>query len=180
MAIQEITQIGSPITNNDISWFEDAIGGRLPAAYRRFLLKYNGGRPKPYYTHELALSIFYGIKPTKKMYDLLVNCRRMQKWLPKDVIPIGQDTFGNEICLAVKGKNRGKLYFWDHEGAPDGADMAVKYPMIVFNEGEDEPEPTIWPGNPDLVLIADSFTEFLDDFHEFIPDEPKVKRKRPK
>ena len=179
MGIQSITTIGPSITDQDIKSFEKVIKVRLPAPYRRFLLKHNGGRPEPSSTKDIAFSEFYGIKAKKKYNDLLGNYRRMREWLPGELMPIGDDSFGNEICLAIKGKKRGKLYFWDHEGRPENIDPRIEFPWLELSDdyvfkGDD------WPGNPDLVLIADSFTEFLDDFHELVPDEPKVKRKRPK
>jgi len=179
MGIQTITAIGPLITDQDIKSFEKTIGGRLPASYRRFLLTHNGGRPEPHFSKETPLAAFYGIKAQEKYNDLLANYRRMHKWLPKEVIPIGGDVFGDKVCLAIKGKNRGKIYGWDHEGRPENIDPRIEFPWLELSDdyvfkGDD------WPGQPDLVLIADSFTEFLDDFHDFIPDEPKVKRKRPK
>ncbi|MDH5641621.1 MAG: SMI1/KNR4 family protein [Nitrospira sp.] len=186
MGIQEITTIGPSITDQDISVFEKVIGGRLPSTYRRFLLEHNGGRPEPSSTKNIAFSEFYGLKTKKKYCDLLAVYRVMRERLPKEMMSIGDSAFGDQICLVIKGKNRGKLYFWDHEGRPENVDIRAKYPGIIFDEDDPDnskpraPVTDDWPGEPDLVLIADSFTEFLDDFHEFVPDEPKVKRKRPK
>ena len=45
--VVEITEEGRPLSEDDIVNLEGRIGCRLPEPYRRFLLKYNGGRPTP-------------------------------------------------------------------------------------------------------------------------------------
>ena len=181
MAIRFIIDSGPPITREDIHAFERRLNAKFPGTYKRFLLQHNGGRPEPPYFKREVLSRFYSLNAGKATCDLLAHYKLLRKDLPTGLIPIAGDKFGNQICLALTGRERGKLYFWDHEGASEYVDMAVKYPQIVFNEGDDEPSPPAsWPGYPDLTLIADSFAEFLDSFHEPDLDEPKVKRKRPK
>jgi hypothetical protein len=32
-----------------------------------------------------------------------------------DVIPIGSDSLGNQVCLGLKGKHKDKIDFWDYE-----------------------------------------------------------------
>ncbi|WP_081743142.1 SMI1/KNR4 family protein [Acetivibrio clariflavus] len=39
--------------------------------------------------------------------------------LPKDVIPIARDPFGNLICISVSEDSYGKVLFWDHEKDDD-------------------------------------------------------------
>jgi hypothetical protein len=53
---------------------------------------------------------------------------------------IGEDPFGNSICLGVTGANRGKVYFFEGEGARD-----------------DDPE----KNRAKLHRVADSFAAFL-------------------
>ena len=67
--------------------------------------------------------------------------------MPKRLVPIASDSFGNQICIAVSGDDRGSIFFWDHEKEAD--------------EGEGESPETI--GN--VTLIADSFSAFLDLLH---------------
>jgi hypothetical protein len=194
MAISEMTDSGPCVTEEALATLETKLQARLPAPYRRFLRKYNGGRPEPSYFQRFTLHTFYSVGLRAKMHDLLANQRRMRKWLPDEVIPIADDDFGNEICLAVRGKNRGKVYFWDHEGGPPDDDPWLRLRHLIYREGDQPKEPlakTIridWPGHPDLTLIAGSFTEFLDSFHDFDETEagtgadapPKAKKPPPK
>jgi hypothetical protein len=177
-----MTDVGPPLKGKDIEELERKLDARLPAAYKAFLRKYNGGSPEPRYFKNEVLSEFFGAKIKDKLYDLAANHRSMRKWLPAEVIPIARDAFGNVICLAIRGKNRGKVYFWDHEGAPERVDIRAKYPMIQFKP-HNTPQAPIkddWPGHPDLSLIADNFAKFLDSFHDFDDEEAQAKPKSAK
>jgi hypothetical protein len=179
----EMTDSGPPLTEEALATLESKLQARLPAPYRRFLCKHNGGRPEPSYFQRFTLHTFYSVGAGAKLNDLLANQRRMRKWLPEEVIPIADDDFGNEICLAIRGKNRGKVYFWDHEGAPEIDDLEALYPGLILNPPDEEDERsnvTTWPGHPDLSLIADSFAKFLDSFHDFDDEEAQAKPKSAK
>lgn len=168
--IREFIGSGPPLHKKDLDELEQKLDAKLPAAYRKFLLSHNGGQPDPPYFLHNVMSRFYSLKVKERTDSLLANRKRMSKRLPPEVIPIAGDEFGNEICLAIKGKNRGKLYLWDHEGRPEPVDVAARYPEIIFNAySENEPTPRKkpdWPGYPDLVLIADNFDTLLDSFHD--------------
>lgn len=170
---------GPEITAADIRDLESKLDARLPAAYRRFLSRYNGGIPDPHHFRDEALSRFYSVRAREKSNDLMANHRRMRRWLPAGVMPIADDAFGNEICLAIQGKNRGKVYFWDHEGGIERIDPRIQFPWLDLSDLPDDYEfkGDDWPGHPDLTLIADSFDEFLDSFHDI--DEPALEKAAP-
>jgi hypothetical protein len=67
--------------------------------------------------------------------------------MPNEVLWIMDDPFGNAICLTVKGQNRGRVYFWDHEDEPD-----------------EEWDGTI-EDTPNLQLLADTFADFVAGLH---------------
>ncbi len=39
--------------------------------------------------------------------------------IPDDLLWIADDPFGNAICIGIRGRYFGKVYFWDHEREPD-------------------------------------------------------------
>ena len=158
--------LGPPLTDQDIAAMERELGVSLPSDYVAFLRKHNGGRPKPImfpiydevYNEEPAagassykkgvLSFFVGI--SKDDYNDLLNFAKLSEdRVPPEVLPIGRDVFGNLICLAVAGPNRGKVYWWFHE------------------EEADEGEP---PTYNNIYFVADSFTELLNSLTE-LPEE---------
>ena len=59
---------------------------------------------------------------------------------------------GNQICIAVTGEDKGKLFFWDHE-----------------NERDLDKNPNDF-GN--VYLIANSFEEFVESL--FAEDEEPI------
>lgn len=121
------------------------IAGKLPAPYRRFLLTHNGGKPvpagftlpgprRPYRDGEVRA--FLGIDVEN--YDLETWCDIYRGRMPDELMPIALDPLGNVICLAIRGKQRGAVFFWDHER---------------------ETHPADWSN---VERVAGSFKEFLD------------------
>lgn len=112
-------------SREQIQTFEIRQGVVLPADYKDFLLRNNGGRPEPdsfnvpTWVHVgSVVDRFFGIKPGDD-YDLEREYEVYAERIPAELIPIANDAFGNAICLGVKGKYRGKMYFWDHEAELD-------------------------------------------------------------
>ena len=116
---------GPKLNSTDIKAFETFVGHRLPARYRSFLLKYNGGRPdlRDYRNEDgsgASIERFFSISDSDG--NLFDEYRRSASdhILPAHVIPIGDDGGGNWICLSLDGANAGSTYFWDHDGADVG------------------------------------------------------------
>ena len=118
----------------EIVRFEQTLGERLPADYRDFLFRCNGGYTGGSLWHcerDVGVHHIGGFRE-ESHFSLLEHLEAIREFLPSDIIPRTDDPFGNAICLGIRGEKKGKIYFWDHESA----------------EGE-----------PDLV--SDSFAEFV-------------------
>ena len=87
------------------------------------------------------INLLYGLAPDHERADLSLAISDYSGRLPKGLLPIGGDLFSNQICLSVSGLTKGLVYFWEHEAV--GA----------------EDDPTL------LILIANSFEEFVDSFY---------------
>lgn len=93
--------------------------------------------------------------------DLEDAIESMKDALPPGVIPFGCNSFGDQVCLALAGENRERVYLWNHEGRPPRVDPRVRHPWLDL--GDDvEFKPDDWPGYPDLTLLAESFRAFRD------------------
>ena len=126
-------------------------GFGLPKDYRNFLLKHNGGEPSPSYFNfkydendGSDVRFFLGIYPDEDN-DLLNHLKIYESRISKKMFPIAYDSCGNLICISVKGDDRGKIYFWDHE-------------IAAVDKKE--------PNYKNLTLIADSFNEFTNSLRE--------------
>lgn len=132
-----------------LSCIEQFWGFGLPLPYRIFLKTHNGGTPckRNFNFKEKSegsvIAVFFGLE--KGNNNLLIQSRDMGIRYPNTMLPIADDVFGNRILIVVKGSNRGKIYFWDHEMEAD--------------EGE-------VPDYSNLTLIADSFDKFFDSLFE--------------
>lgn len=137
--------------------FEAELGSTLPDDYRRFLIACNGGVFRGRYW-------FFGPTPEGKKADAgmhhigglredssfsLVRHRETYQGrhyvrIPRSLLWIMDDPFGNAICIGLTGEHRGRLYFWDHEL---------------------EPDPDDWDGevklSGNIMLLANSFTDFI-------------------
>jgi cell wall assembly regulator SMI1 len=146
----EISESEPPIVENDIVQLETSLGIKLPDSYRYFLLKHNGGRPKPDVfaipddpipNQASMVDFFYSIC-TDSTYDLIETYMVLQGRIPDNMFAIACDPGGNQICLSLSGEDAGKIYFWDHEQEVDDGDI---------------------PTYENMYLIADSFDDLINN-----------------
>lgn len=106
-----ISKFGT-ISKDVISEFEDVCGVKLPAQYRLFIEKYNGGEtPNTYfYTNGVSSDLkgLYGIGKVKFSLDTV----RVENIHGTSYLPIGMDSFGNDILI---GLSDGTISFKEHE-----------------------------------------------------------------
>ena len=145
--------------------FEARRGILLPADYKQFLLKSNGGYPTPnvfevpgWHGQGNSVMSFYGIHDGSKGKRLDRACEVYNERIPADLIPIAYDANGNAICIGWKGERKGKIYFWDHEDELDENGDFVQDYRNVF-------------------LVANSLQEFLDNLitHEEVDRRRKLR-----
>lgn len=138
------------IDDNVLNAIEEFWGYKLPQSYRLFLLENNGGKPfKKIFNFKnkddgSCIDEFFGIIKNFNN-NLLLKQKYLSNRVPENTIPIGRDAYGNFILLSIKGTDRGKVYFWDHESEA--------------SEGEK-------PDYSNLTLIADNFDEFINSLHD--------------
>lgn len=146
-----IKNSGPLVYEDDIKTIETVIGNGLPTEYRYFLCKYNGGHPEPSCFNSLSenssfsgscIHYFYGIGEKAQHAQLLTVINSCKRRIPAELIPIADDPFGNQVCIAIQGKDIGSIYFWDHE--------AEHYPPTFQN----------------VYKLASSFDVFVSSFFE--------------
>lgn len=119
-----IRNSGPLISDGDIRKIEIVIGKCLPADYRLFLTRHNGGHPEPSCFKSSndtssfngsCVHYFYGVGDEAPHCQLLTAFNTLKGRVPAELIPIADDPFGNQICIAIQGEEIGSIYFWDHE-----------------------------------------------------------------
>lgn len=96
---------------------------------------------------------FYGLQNNNFNFNLLIE--RYKYRIPKELIPIGECPGGDQLCMGIKNKSYGKIYFWEHN--KERADM--------------EFETETWePVN----LLFSSFKELILNLEEQPIEENKV------
>lgn len=118
--------IASGVHADSIAKFERSFGLAIPASYRSFLLKYNGGRPSPDSIRAdlapqspwLTVDYFYGYEATLDCYDLRWNYELWVSDCPRKLLPIACDSGGSSFCISVSGDDVDRVYYRDwHRGA---------------------------------------------------------------
>lgn len=102
-------------------------GVDLPLDYKEFLLEYGGCFIKDnrmYQPIEVtpvtpkdgfdSIGGFYGI--TSDAYEIESIIQTYKDILGSSVMPIADADGGDLICIGLKNKYRGKIYYWYHEG----------------------------------------------------------------
>ena len=119
----------SPDAMKKVEAVEQSLGTRFPDTYRAMLIDYGGdiffGNGAIFYpdvrtpwndTGDGALDIqaFYGVGDFHTTLQSMIR-DLVGEQIPRWLIPIGEASFGNQLCLGIAGKDRGAVYFWDHE-----------------------------------------------------------------
>jgi hypothetical protein len=124
--------------------FQDAFDINLPNEYAEFLKQYNGCEPDGWHSFTSKygkitsnLESFFGLTCVNSYDRLTKRFIESEDRIPRELLAIGHDSGGGLVCIAVKGKDRGKVFFWDRE----------------FEE-----EAPAWNNTR---LLANSFNEFL-------------------
>ena len=127
--------------------FERKLGVRLPEPYRAYLLRFNGGRwsrqifsisPED---GESRVHQVYGLHAGPDYSRLDAVRTVFADRIPSDLLAFAADAFGNQLCIGIKGKRTGQVFFWDHEVE----------------------------GGKGLVVLQDSFDGFVNALQEYVP-----------
>lgn len=159
MAIKIVKPNGK-IALQAIEGFETAIGKKLPDDYKTFLLTFNGGKPGsnefpiPDQQNAAGVDLFYGILEKREWGDLRLRRAELNDRVPKDVLPIGDASCGNVVCLSLQPKTFGQVFFWDHELEAEEGETAI------FSN---------------LFRIGNSFSDFFESLKKFDVSQVKLK-----
>ena len=79
--------------------------------------------------NECCVRYFYGT--SLEVYsDIRMIYEAYQGRMPKELIPIADPDFGNQICMSLAKATYGKIYFWDHEIA-DLKEIAPSFDALL-------------------------------------------------
>lgn len=138
--------------------FEFQVGALLPEQFREFLLQHNGGKPIPSdfkisNDDGSSLHHVYGLHGGPDYSNIAGVHNVFKDRIPNELLAIADDPFGNQICIGIKKKYLGKIYFWDHE----------KESRFFKFKG--------------TTLLANTFDEFLGNLYEYVdPNESEIER----
>ncbi|MGG4268084.1 SMI1/KNR4 family protein [Peribacillus simplex] len=140
-------------TQEAVNNFEKFVGFEIPADYKQFLLKNNGGttsvQNSRFYVNALdtlvCLNVLYGLDLQDKELDLQKCHEEYREDLHKNCIIIGNDTCAGKILLINNEEEKG-VYFWDQGWYSDPS-------------GQDE----------NIYKVAESFQSFIEGLK--IPEE---------
>ena len=143
MIIREANKFGN-LNESELSDFETSNSVSFPIDYRKFLLKYNGGRPEPNIVPQVGTDInwIYGMHQEPSWASLYYAVYVFNSRVPNWYLPIGCDSSGNQFIMSLYPENRGTMAFWKHESELKEGDAGQYFDNVSF--------------------IANSFTEFIN------------------
>lgn len=165
MTILSLQNSQEPVLEEEIVDLERMISTQLPFDFKEFLKAHNGGYVQRYISFPIdddqqddkgLLQEFYYLKPKRSYRDLgdIRNILSVYKdRMPRHFVPFASDPGGNQLCLSVREKDYGTIYFWAHEEEEDYE--------------EDDGTADTYPG---IYVVARNFTDFLEQLQEFDVD----------
>jgi hypothetical protein len=132
----QLRDSAKPVSLEQLAEIESGLGFRLPAEYRSFLLCANGGIPEAnrfHYTvvdheegtrrqHKARITRFLSAIPAEvpsgQDKSLVTFYKNVAFGLPDRLLPIAvvEDAMeGGMLCIAVKGKQQGRIYYWPEQ-----------------------------------------------------------------
>lgn len=154
---------GFPVSENKIKDFENSIGFDLPADYRNFLLRFNGGKViqnheiyVPEFSSQIAIAIYDFLPFTETASYLGIQKARsiqeFEKLCMRQAICIGDDNGTGFFYLILAGERRGAIYFSFQDDIPMLSDEEWESDEIKISE---------WMAkvSPDFDSLADVIME---------------------
>lgn len=105
-------------------------------------------------TREIAAyTTFMGCMTDQIIQTLQVTIGYSKAEFQMNFLAIADDPFGNQICIGIKKKYLGRIYFWDHE---------EESRFFKFKG---------------TTLLAHTFDDFLESLYEYVdPNESEIER----
>lgn len=162
MTILSLQNSQEPVLEEEIVDLERMISAQLPFDFKEFLKAHNGGYVQrnisfPIRDHKHGeiglLQNCYYLKRKHSYRDLddIRNILSVYKdRMPRHFVPFASDPGGNQLCLSVREKDYGTIYFWAHEEEEDYE--------------EDDGTADTYPG---IYVVARNFTDFLEQLEEY-------------
>jgi cell wall assembly regulator SMI1 len=136
----------SPAPELLLERLEQRVGRALPADYRSYLVKQDGGQLSD---NTEAIREVFGLGEVPEfasMWHMLeVYADRVPYWL----LPVASDQFGNLFAVSLRDEDNGSVWFWHHEEEAD----------------EDEP-----PTEANIKLMAPDWPTFLHSLQPLAQD----------
>lgn len=107
--------------SQEIKDWEKRTGYALPDDYRRFMLKFNGGRPYPgLIRYAVPINIYPSTEPTTILsiindWDFLIGEREGTDFghaIPPHMLPIATDPGGLTFLLSLRSEDHGSVHCW--------------------------------------------------------------------
>lgn len=124
-----------------VSRWEQESGLRLPDDYRRFVIRYDGGRPYPNMFKHTALDDQGSENPSDHLVDPLYRWDHVVTWsrqlgnrLPPECFAIGADPGLLEIVLSLRAEDYGAVHSWVRNravwGSPENSYLCPQAPSF--------------------------------------------------
>lgn len=108
-----------------VAAFEARLQILLPACYRDFLIRYNGGAATDTYFYMenagetvYCLDQFYGFHEGDTGFPAMSRCLWFTELLEQGYLCIAGDAFGNHIVLRIRENGYGGVFFYAHDNIP--------------------------------------------------------------
>jgi hypothetical protein len=163
-----------PVSSKKLKAFESTLVAPLPADFRTFLVEFNGAEfvgtdgdfgeddddevdeeewedPSE---EDLPLEDIFGLHRGPKHLRLELMCGSFQPTLPRSLLLIASDPYGNYYGMSLADSDRGVIYFIDHEAPSLDTQVASSFTELIEAAGIDiEPPPV--PQNVAEAIEAD-------------------------
>lgn len=112
---------GPSLQEEDVSALEIALGNTLPEAFRKFLLRFNGGVPVPSFAPvedmpnnpTLSIRRFFGLCQAYQCYDIESSYQVFSDRVGAEGIPIASTGTAQYFILHLAGLRQGEVWVWD-------------------------------------------------------------------
>ena len=132
-----ISKFDNKESDINVEQLENTYDMVLPDEYKKFLIKYNGGK-----TPETKFKIngvssdiqgFFGLGNAEESYhfDRFENSAQIQEWLKYEMFPIAFNVFGDYIMIGVNGRSSKGIYFCYHDKPSKYIELAEDFVTFI-------------------------------------------------